>query len=57
MTSPHPAPIAGDLDMSQNAFWELPPAKRHAAYAQLRAMPGPPFFEAPESPFGTAERG
>jgi methyl-branched lipid omega-hydroxylase len=43
--------------MSQNAFWELPPAERHAAYAQLRAMQPPPFFAAPESPFGTDERG
>jgi methyl-branched lipid omega-hydroxylase len=43
--------------MTQNEFWERPPADRHAAYAQLRAMPQPPFFEAPESPFGTPERG
>ena len=57
MTSPHPAPIAADLDLSQNAFWEQPPASRHAAFARLRAMQPPPFFEAPESPFGTAERG
>jgi methyl-branched lipid omega-hydroxylase len=57
VTSPHPAPIVGDLDMSQNAFWEQPPARRHAAYARLRAMSPPPFFEAPESPFGTNERG
>ena len=57
VTSPHPAPIAGDLDMSQNAFWEQPPAQRYAAYARLRAMPSPPFFEAPENPFGTSERG
>jgi len=57
VTSPHPVPIVGDLDMSQNAFWEQPPAQRYAAYARLRAMQPPPFFEAPESPFGTAERG
>jgi methyl-branched lipid omega-hydroxylase len=57
VTRPHPVPIAGDLDLSQNAFWEQPPAWRHAAYARMRAMPSPPFFEAPESPFGTAERG
>jgi cytochrome P450 len=43
--------------MSQNAFREQPPALRCAAYAQLRAMPSPPFFEAPENPFGTSERG
>jgi methyl-branched lipid omega-hydroxylase len=57
VTSPHPVPIAGDLDLSQNAFWEQPPAQRHAAFARLRAMPSPPYFEAPESPFGTPERG
>jgi cytochrome P450 len=52
VTSPHPAPIAGDLDLSQNAFWRQPPAWRHAAYAELRAMPSPPYFAAPESAFG-----
>jgi methyl-branched lipid omega-hydroxylase len=57
VTSPHPAPIAGDLDLSQNEFWAKPPAERHAAYAQLRAMPAPPYFEAPENPFGSDERG
>ena len=57
VTSPHPAPIAGDLDLSQNEFWDKPPAERHAAYAQLRAMPTPPYFEAPENPFGQDERG
>jgi methyl-branched lipid omega-hydroxylase len=57
VTSPHPSPIAGDLDMSQNAFWELPPARRYAAYARLRAMQPPPFFEIPENPFGTDKRG
>jgi methyl-branched lipid omega-hydroxylase len=57
VTSPHPAPIAGDLDMSQNAFWEQPPAHRYAAYARLRAMQPPPFFEVPESPFGDDDRG
>ena len=57
MTSPQPTPITGDLDLSQNTFWEQPPAQRHAAYARLRAMQPPPFFESPESPFGTPERG
>jgi methyl-branched lipid omega-hydroxylase len=57
VTSPSPAPIHGPLDLNQNGFWERPPAERYAAYAQLRAMPQPPFFEAPESPFGTPERG
>jgi cytochrome P450 len=57
VTSPHPAPVAADVDLSQNEFWEQPPAWRHAAFAQMRAMQPPPFFDAPESPFGTAERG
>jgi cytochrome P450 len=57
VTSPHPAPIAGSLDISQNAFWELPPTQRHAGYAQLRALPEPPFFDTPENPFGTEESG
>ena len=57
MTSPQPVPITGELDLSQNAFWERSPAERHAGFARLRAMPSPPFFDAPESPFGTPERG
>src|SRR5215472_10062971 len=45
--------------MSQNAFWEQPHAQRHAAYARLRAMQPPPFFEVPENAdvFGTDDRG
>jgi cytochrome P450 len=43
--------------MSQNPFWEQPPAQRHSAYARLRALQPPPFFEVPENPFGTDERG
>ena len=57
VTSAHPAPIAGDLDLSQNEFWAKPPAERYAAFAQLRARPAPPHFEAPENPFGPDERG
>jgi cytochrome P450 len=57
VTSSPPVPIYGPLDLSQNEFWGRPPAERKAAYAQLRAMPQPPYFEAPESPFDTPERG
>jgi cytochrome P450 len=57
VTSPHPVPISGELDLSQNPFWEQPPAQRYAAYAQLRAMQPPPFFDVPENPFGTDDRG
>jgi len=53
VTQTQPVPIAGDLDLSQNDFWLQPPAQRHAAYAQLRAMPSPPYFSPPESPIVT----
>jgi cytochrome P450 len=48
---------SNDLNLSDNAFWAQPPALRTAAYRTLRALDSPPFFEAGESPFGTAERG
>ena len=57
MTDTPPVPITGVLDISQNDFWAQPPALRHAGYAELRAMPSPPYFNAPESPFGQDERG
>ena len=48
---------SSDLNFSDNAFWALPHAQRHAAYRTLRALEAPPFFEAPDSPFGVEERG
>jgi len=57
VTNVDPTPLTGELDLSQTAFWAQPPAWRHAAYARLRAMSPPPFFDAGESPFGTVERG
>jgi methyl-branched lipid omega-hydroxylase len=54
---PEPEPLTGEYNLSDNAFWALPPAQRSAAYRQLRALDSPPFFEAGESPFGTQERG
>ena len=53
MTSP--APVSGDLDISATAFWARPPRERHAAYAELRALPAPPFFAAPESPLAISD--
>jgi methyl-branched lipid omega-hydroxylase len=50
VTTPPPAQTASELDLSQNAFWEQPPAQRHAAFAQLRALGRPQFFEVPEYP-------
>ena len=41
-------PIA---DISDTAFWGLPLADRRAAFAELRRLPGPPFFAEPETPF------
>jgi cytochrome P450 len=52
-----PTPITGELDMSQNAFWEQPRPVRYAAYARMRAMSPPPFLDAGPSPFGTTEPG
>jgi methyl-branched lipid omega-hydroxylase len=57
VTSPPPEALDGPLDLSQNEFWGRPPAERYAAYAQLRAMPQPPYFDPPESPFDAPERG
>jgi cytochrome P450 len=51
VTTPHPVHTAADIDLSQNAFWEQPPAQRHAAFARLRALDAPPFFAEPETPF------
>ena len=48
---------SSDLNLSDNAFWAQPPARRYAAYRMLRARQAPPFFEPGESPFGTQERG
>jgi cytochrome P450 len=50
-------PITGELNVSDNDFWARPRAWRDDAYARLRAMPSPPFFDIAESPFGIPERG
>jgi methyl-branched lipid omega-hydroxylase len=57
MPSSGPAPITGELDLSQNEFWGQPLAWRHAAFARLRAMPRPPYFADPETPFTSADGG
>ncbi|MDR2986022.1 MAG: cytochrome P450 [Nocardiopsaceae bacterium] len=59
MTSPasSPTPVASDIDISQNEFWLLPLAERHTAFAELRKLNSPPFFEIVENPFGTEEQG
>ena len=46
---------SSELNMSDNAFWAQSPAWRSDAYRRLRSLDSPPFFEAGESPFGTAE--
>jgi methyl-branched lipid omega-hydroxylase len=45
----------GGIDLSATEFWGLPLAERAAAFALLRAQPGPVFFAEPETPF--AEQG
>jgi cytochrome P450 len=39
------------IDLSDTEFWGLPLAQRHAAFAELRGRPTPPFFAEPETPF------
>jgi cytochrome P450 len=43
--------VALDIDLSDSAFWALPLAERHDAFARLRALDQPVFFEEPDSPF------
>ncbi|MET9342618.1 cytochrome P450 [Nonomuraea sp. NPDC003804] len=40
-----------DFDLSDQAFWALPMAEREAAFARLRALDGPVFFEEMEVSF------
>ena len=49
-TSGSPTPTASDIDLSQNEFWELSLAERHAAFAELRRLDAPPYFADPETP-------
>ena len=44
-----------EIDLSDNTFWGLPLTDRAAAFALLRAQPGPRFYAEPEVPF--AEQG
>ena len=55
MTTPaaSPTPTASDFDLSQNEFWELSLADRHAAFAELRKLDIPPYFADPDTPFTT----
>jgi cytochrome P450 len=62
VTTPRPVPAPEHLgvpgiDLSASEFWALPPAQRHDAFAQLRALPGPAFFAEPEVPFANADAG
>jgi cytochrome P450 len=50
-------PLSGDINLSDNAFWALPPEERYAAFRRLQVLDSPPYFEAGESPFGVPERG
>jgi methyl-branched lipid omega-hydroxylase len=60
VTPPHPGPAAGgasqpapdlsDINLSADEFWARPPAARQAAFARLRALPGPAWFPEPAFP-------
>jgi cytochrome P450 len=47
---PGPTGTTG-IDLSDTEFWGLPLTQRHAAFAELRRLPTPPFFTEPETPF------
>jgi len=55
--APTPTPAASDIDLSQNEFWALSLAERHAAFARLRELDTPPFFDVPDNPFTTENQG
>jgi cytochrome P450 len=42
---------AAEIDLSADEFWGLPLRQRAAAFAVLRAQPGPPFYAEPEVSF------
>ncbi|MFI0369920.1 hypothetical protein ACH35V_18770 [Actinomadura sp. 1N219] len=44
------------MDLSDLEFWALPPDMRMAAYARLRELEAPPFFEDQPIPFHRAGR-
>jgi methyl-branched lipid omega-hydroxylase len=52
-----PTPVSGELDLSQNEFWAVSLAGRHAAFAKLRELDSPPYFADPETPFTSAGDG
>jgi cytochrome P450 len=52
-----PTPAASGIDISQNEFWLLSLDERQAAFAELRRLDSPPFFDIPENPFNTEEQG
>jgi cytochrome P450 len=55
--APTPTPDATGIDLSQNEFWALSLADRHAAFTRLRELDTPPFFDVPENPFTTENQG
>ena len=55
MTTAHPEPTTGVLDLSQNGFWEQSLAGRHDAFAALRALDAPAYFNMGDNPFPTLD--
>jgi cytochrome P450 len=52
-----PTPAASGIDISENEFWTLSLDDRQAAFAELRKLDSPPFFDIPENPFNTEDQG
>ncbi len=42
------AAAVDDIDLTDWDFWARPPAERHTAFAALRRLPAPAFFEEPD---------
>jgi methyl-branched lipid omega-hydroxylase len=55
--APAPSPASSGIDISPNEFWALPLTERHSAFAELRKLDGPAFFDIPDNPFNTEEQG
>jgi cytochrome P450 len=56
MTTPSASSIDG-IDISATEFWALPWPERDDAFARLRALGKPVFFDVADNPFGTDESG
>ena len=55
MTAHYPPVTVEHIDLSDTEFWGWPMAGRQAAFAMLRSLDHPPFYEEPEKFVRTLE--